>query len=681
MAFGTDLQSGTSDDSRRDSDDGKKSLESQVRDIDQQPTPVPGVTPVVHSPAIDDSAVSMPVSHEEQPGIRAGESDDSSSGDEQWDGFLSDSGEEVVPPVSLTDWTGRAVGAEDRYQILSLLGKGGMGRVYLATARNLDGAQVALKVPYESFIELPGMRERFEREFKALILLQHPHICRVLDTGRFRDIPFVVLQNLAGGNLRDRYLSVTLGSPSRSVETMFKWLREVSRALDFMHTRGFLHRDVKPENILFDEQGNAYLGDFGIVRALDDAPQSDSTLTRPGECIGTLGYVAPELLKGKKDLVNGRSDLYSLAAVAYLYLTDQPPFDGDTNDMIRVAQLTESPVLAHEANPSIPEAASLVLNRALAREPEDRQATCEGFTDELAAAYGLVGSDIGFAGSVAAATLNDQPQVTGTMTDGVTRSSKRRSTSMTIGLVAMALLLLAFVAYPDPDVNPSPNPNPVPRPIFAEADLALENARGYVDAGEFQAAIDEINRLPVEQLSAEFYSVRARGFFGTGDTDTALSEIQRAIDDAPDQAIYYSERSQMWLAEGVFQSAIEDLTKAIDRNDAEPRYFAQRAIAHLQLKDYQSAVADYGSAIQRIDDEIPKSERAAWHNGRAAAQVLQSPGEESIRLALVDADAAVEAQPDEPRHYRNRAQLYDRLGDNSLKLKDLDDADRLERGD
>lgn len=679
MPFGTDLKSDTSDDSRRSSDDCKKSRESQIRDIDQQPTPVPGVTPVVHSPAIGNSAESMPDSHDELPATRVGESDESSNSEEQWDGFLSDPGEDVPPPVSLTDWTGRAVGAEDRYEILSLLGKGGMGKVYLATARNLDDAHVALKVPYESFLEMPGMRERFEREFKALILLQHPHICRVLDTGRFRNVPFVVLQNLSGGNLRDRYLSIATGSPARSIETLLKWLREVSRALDFMHAKGYLHRDVKPENILFDEQGNAYLGDFGIVRALDDAPQSDSTLTRPGECIGTLGYVAPELLKGKKDLANGRSDLYSLAAVVYLYLTDKPPFDGDTNDMIRVAQLTESPLPAHEANPAIPEAASLVLERALAREPEDRQATCEAFTDELAAAYGLVGSDSGLGGRVAGATLSDQPSVSRPTPDGITTDSKRRSTSMTVGLVAVALLLLAFVSFPDLVVDADPSPPPNPDSIISETGLALENARGYVDAGEFQAAVDEINRLPVEHLKAEHYSVRARGFFGAGDTDTALSEMERAIETAPDDAIYYSERSQMLLAEGVFQSAVEDLTRAIDRNDTEPRYYAQRAIAHLQLKDYQSAVADYGEAIQRVDDAMPKSEQAAWHNGRAAARVLQSSDEQSLRLALVDANAAVEAQPEEPRHYRNRAQLHERLGDKASQLKDLDDADRLER--
>ena len=564
-------------------------------------------------------------------------------------------------PFRLTDWTGRSVGTDDRYQIQRMLGKGGMGRVYLAIDRHLDGTSVAIKVPYESFLELTGMKERFEREFKALIRLEHPHICRVIDTGRFRDVPFVVLQNLSGGNLRERYLQLPLGSPTRSTENLLTWLHPIATALDFMHVRGYLHRDVKPENILFDEHGNSYLGDFGIVRALDETPGSDSTLTQPGECIGTLGYVAPELLRGKNDLTDGRSDLYALAAVVFLYMTDKPPFDGATSDMIRLAQLTGTPQPAHDVNLAVPEAASEVLRRALSREPQDRHSSCVAFVDELAAAYGLIDSrftNTGSSDAVAPAEPAIQP------------SESRRwiNAFFAAGLVCLSIALLAFYWPKKQDVS------------ISDARLRLINGSMYLADGEPEAAINEINGVSSAEMTAEHYSVRGRAFFAIGDEETGLSEISRAVDAEP-AAIFYSERSQMLIAEGDFNGAISDLSQAIELNDAEPRFYAQRALAHLQLEEYQDAVDDYAFAVERSNDGISQAELASWHNGRGAAQVLLDGDKESLELALIDASAAIHAEPDEPRHYQNRAKLRQRLGDQTGSRNDLDSAARLERDD
>lgn len=613
MIDDTHLEPAGSNLSSTDSACIQRSRASQIRDIDQQETPLPA------SPETDD---------------------------------------EGAFPFRPIDWTDRLVGAGDRYQIKTVLGKGGMGRVYLASDRHRDNTSVAIKVPYESFLESPGMRERFEREFKALIRLEHPHICRVIDTGRFRDIPFVVLQNLSGGNLRERYLGMPLGSPSRSTENLLSWLRPISTALDFMHANGYLHRDVKPENILFDEHGNSYLGDFGIVRVLDEKPGSDSTLTQPGECLGTLGYVAPELLSGKADLTDGRSDLYALAAVVFLYLTGKPAFDGDTRDLIRVAQLTKDPLPAHDVNLAVPEAASAVLSRALSREPQDRQSSCAVFVDELATAYGLISSGL----------LDAAPGgVSVTPVLPVEQSMSRRwlYTGLATVLVSLLASLLISLWPENREIS------------ISDAQLRLKNASMYLADGEPQAAIEEINGVSSEELVAEHFSVRGRAFFAIGDEETGLSEISRAIDAAP-TAIFYSERSQMLIAEGDFNGAINDLSQAIKLNDDEPRFYAQRALTNLQLERHQAAIDDYACAIARSGNEVSQAELASWHNGRGAAQVLLDSGKDSLELALIDASAAIHAEPDEPRHYRNRAKLRQRLSDEIGSRDDLNAAIRLE---
>lgn len=645
MIDGNGARSGREDDSNSDnSGPAERSRESLVRDLDQQDTQIP---------APGSGATRLPGSDDSQ--------DDSRDAAAKWDGYLSDASEEDVSPVRLTDWSGRTVGSEGRYEIQKLLGRGGMGKVYLASDRNRNDSSVAIKVPFEYFLDTPGLRERFEREFKAMIDLEHPHVCRVIDTGRFHDVPFVVMQNLSGGNLRERSLQSQPGASERSPEDMFEWLKAIAEALDFVHSRGYLHRDVKPENILFDEHGNAYLSDFGIVRALDDAPKSksDSTLTRPGECVGTLGYVAPELLKGERDNVDGRADLYALAAVAYLYLTGKPPFDGDTNDMIRLAQLTETPSPAHEVNASVPAAASAVLDRALAREPERRQPTCGDFAEALATAYGL-----GQSGPIS----KTQPE------SAATRSS--RSNVLTFLLVTVAIALVA-ARFPWP-VDPPPPPPP------QEPDEHLANALKYEETGDFDDSVDEINSVPEDEKTAEHFAARGRAFFGDGDEEEGIADMTRAIELEP-QAIYYNERSHMFIALGAPTKAIEDLTEAIKLAADEPRHYADRAVCYLQLEEYQSAIDDYTAAIEHKAELTDADELGAWHNGRGTARTLLyretgSNDRSLLEAALEDSNQAIEAQPGEAKHYQNRAVLYRILGQEERSRDDIERANELESG-
>lgn len=591
-----------------------------------------------------------------------------------------------------TDWFGKTVGSAGRYKIRKLIGRGGMGRVYLAADRNRSEASVAIKVPCEELLAMPGVKERFEREFQALIQLEHPHICRVFDTGRLGDVPFVVLQYFSGGNLQDRCLRAVPGSPTRSVPEGFKWLRPIADALDVMHSRGFLHRDVKPENILFDEHGHVCLGDFGIVRVLDEASRSEPALTGRGECIGTPGYIAPELLEGQHKTADGRADLYALAAVAYLYLTGHPPFAGDTDDMVRVAQLTGQSRRARDVNPAVPEAASDVLARGLSLKSHDRPATCRVFVDELAAAYGVTAT--GASGFIETGNLRKQPR------------RWRRFVIVTTTLAGLAAGVPYIPGFPDrvheeivrlierlfpsphppsvrppgpfPPLTPEPPPTPENETVSITPDTKYENAIRYLDGGENLAVIQEINSLPAEDMEARHYVVRGQAFFALRQDDEAVTDLDKAIQLDP-QADYFSVLGRMWLLRGDTDKAASLLKQAISRNPEEPRYHAQLGAIHMQLNAYDQAVTDFDNAINRATEQNTSRELANWYNGRGAARLKLSTDQQSLELALKDASHAIHEEPGEPDHYRNRARVLSRLGRHEESDKDNSTATQLEQ--
>src|SRR5206468_10536738 len=170
---------------------------------------------------------------------------------------------------------------------------------------------------------------RFAREARSMAQLSHPHIVKVHDVGTHDEVPFVVLEFLPGGSLRDRLSRDGKGKQApRPAAESHGWLEGIAAALDFIHQQGFIHRDVKPDNILFDAQGHVFLSDFGIVKALTTGgPKAGHTvLTGTGMVIGTPQYMAPELIRGQR--YDGRADQYALAATVYEMLSGRVPVDG-----------------------------------------------------------------------------------------------------------------------------------------------------------------------------------------------------------------------------------------------------------------------------------------------------------------------------------------------------------------
>ena len=285
------------------------------------------------------------------------------------------------------DWTGHTLqGRNGQYRIKSALGSGGMATVYLAVDQR-TGKEVAVKLPHEQILREEGFVARFMREVKSLLKLAHPNIVKVIDVGEFRGAPFAVLQYLALGSLRlQQPLDLADGKvwPMQPSEVI-GWLRPVAEALDFVHAKGYVHRDVKPENIMFDAEGNPYLGDFGVIKARADvsAGKPQTVATGAGLVLGTPHYMAPEVLMGEH--YDGSADQYSRACTVYELLAARVPFPGEAP--VAIVGHTTRPVpklntLVREMPPAIDQ----VVQRALAKKKEDRYRDCRTFAAEFEAA-------------------------------------------------------------------------------------------------------------------------------------------------------------------------------------------------------------------------------------------------------------------------------------------------------
>ena len=244
------------------------------------------------------------------------------------------------------------------YRIIALLGRGGMADVYRAEDERL-GREVALKAVPPEFARDPERVERFEREVRAAARLTHPNIVTVYEFGQGAGQHFYTMALMPGGDLKARIRAHPEGMPPAEARAV---AAAMARALDYAHRQGFVHRDVKPENILFGEDGAPQLTDFGIARAMS----SGTRMTATGMSIGSPHYMSPEQARGKE--VDGRSDLYSLGVVLYEMLTGRVPFDAADTFAVGLSHINDPvPELPRERAAWQP-----VVDRLLAKSPDDR---------------------------------------------------------------------------------------------------------------------------------------------------------------------------------------------------------------------------------------------------------------------------------------------------------------------
>ncbi|MCI0521963.1 MAG: tetratricopeptide repeat protein, partial [Chloroflexi bacterium] len=271
-----------------------------------------------------------------------------------------------------------------KYTVIQPLGSGGMAAVYAARDALLD-RRVAIKVIHPHLAQEGSFADRFRQEARLVSALRHPHIVRLYDFDILNDQPYMVMEYLEGGTLKDRLSLLRRQGKRLPLESAAQILRALAGALDYAHARGAVHRDIKPANILFTAQDEAVITDFGIVKLLHESAQ----LSHTGGVIGTPAYMSPEQVSGKA--VDGRSDQYSLAIMLYEMVAGQTPFVADTVSALLVAQLTEAPPQPRRFNPRLPALAEQALLRALEKDPAARYPSAAEFAAAFSAA--LQGQD------------------------------------------------------------------------------------------------------------------------------------------------------------------------------------------------------------------------------------------------------------------------------------------------
>src|SRR5215207_10415865 len=247
------------------------------------------------------------------------------------------------------------------HRIQGVAGRGGMGMVYRAVQLDLDRT-VALKLIAAALAEDPEFRDRFVRESRAAASIDHPNVVPIYYTGEEDGALYMSMRYVDGSDLRTLVRATGPLEPARAARIV----AQVAAALDAAHARGIVHRDVKPANVLLGGDDHAYLSDFGLTKRL----HSHTASTHAGGWVGTLGYVAPEQVRGEQ--TDARADVYALGCVLFHALTGRAPYERDSDEATLWAHLSAPPPRPGDVAGGVPETFDAVIARALAKDPDDR---------------------------------------------------------------------------------------------------------------------------------------------------------------------------------------------------------------------------------------------------------------------------------------------------------------------
>ncbi|HND50526.1 MAG TPA: serine/threonine-protein kinase, partial [Anaerolineales bacterium] len=306
-----------------------------------------------------------------------------------------------------------------RYEVIRELGQGGMAIVYLAYDPNIK-RQVAIKVLPKQFTFEPQFRARFQHEVEVVAKLENAAIVPVYDSGEHEDQPYIVMRYMPGGTLADR-----LGNGPIALTEIEPLFQRIGSALDYAHRSGVVHRDIKPGNILFDSQGEAFLSDFGIAKLAE----TSVAFTGTGNMVGTPAYMSPEQAMGEKN-IDGRSDIYSLGVVLFEALSGKLPFVSDTPMGVAIAHIQEPVPSLLDHNPNLPQSFETIIRKAMEKKPAERYQTAS----ELSQAIRSMGK------SSSPGTMIEQP-ISSTIIESHASPSR--------------------VAVPAPNLSSTPPPTPV----------------------------------------------------------------------------------------------------------------------------------------------------------------------------------------------------------------------------
>ena len=284
-----------------------------------------------------------------------------------------------------------------RYRLEAKLGSGGMSTVYLAKDETLD-RPVAVKVMHREMSEQPDQLERFRQEARAVAKISHPNVVSVIDAGEDGGYPYIVFEYVEGETLKQRISRIG----ALDIQEAIAYAIEIARGLSIAHGRNLVHRDIKPQNVLIDDEGRAKLTDFGISRQLEQAG-----MTATGRVLGTTDYVAPEQAMGHG--ADPRSDIYSLGVVLYEMLVGQVPFHADSQVGVAMKHVNEELPDVQRRRPEVSAAVALVVERSTAKNPDERYQSVGEMIDDLSTALEVEAARAGSTTGEATSVLDAVP--------------------------------------------------------------------------------------------------------------------------------------------------------------------------------------------------------------------------------------------------------------------------------
>lgn len=426
----------------------------------------------------------------------------------------------------------------ERYRIEAELGRGAMAAVYKVYDTRAE-RYAALKLLHRKFFEDSSVRARFIQEAKTISRLRHPAIVPVLHAAQVGEDLFLVMPLMGGGSLSDRLRA----GPLPLAETVAV-LERIASALDYAHEQGIVHRDVKPDNILFDEPGQAYLGDFGVIKLVE----SNLTLTGTG-LVGTPAYMSPEQIQTAKN-IDGRSDIYSLGVVLFEMVAGRIPYDGDSEMAVAMKHVNAPiPAVRDFVQTADPEWQT-IINRAMAKSPSDRYQT---------------GAEM--AADVRALAEGKRAPATARKASGApSRGSVQRIVAAMAALLVLGLAVLYLLWRPDDQSPPAPTAGPTvilvevvvtptgqpssapteaaaeapsPRPPTTAATTTTEPTTAPATATATQPA-------PTESVAAGQWTVRANANVFTRDGPGMNFPVRRALNQGQEVPALARDRSGAW---------------------------------------------------------------------------------------------------------------------------------------
>ncbi|HUS07374.1 MAG TPA: protein kinase [Bryobacteraceae bacterium] len=378
------------------------------------------------------------------------------------------------------------------YQIVEVLGAGGMGKVY--KVRNIISERVeAMKVLLPNLESDPELADRFMREIKVQASLDHPNIAGLHTAQRVGNQLIMIMEYVEGSTLES-----ILHQGRLPIAQGVEYVRQVLSALSYAHARGIIHRDIKPANMMVTGDGAVKLMDFGIAKMA-----ADRKLTQTGRTVGSLYYMSPEQINGAVDL-DPRSDLYSLGVSLYEILTGTRPFLGDSDYSIMAAHLNSVPVPPIQIDPRLPAALNEIILMAISRDPAQRFQTADAFRAALGS-VGQSGATGMPAGAAAIPSIGGQPAAAaaaaGASAPEPRKSSSRRGLYMAAGSVAtIGVLVLAAIQGPKLFKSSSASQ---PQPPIAMPAAAQPEAQPQTPVSQTPAPVDTAVTAPAQEMKAQ----------------------------------------------------------------------------------------------------------------------------------------------------------------------------------